>query len=260
MEDHHSSAVSRRDLLSLSTVALAGAVPLAVYPGSDTPALAAASPSQVHGHGHKPGVTPPEDLMREHGVLKSILLVYREGIRRIQRGEQVPVQPLHAAARIIRDFIERYHEYLEEKYVFPRLREAGRLRHTVSVLELQHKRGREVTARILASTHHSRASAHQRHALVSDMAAFIRMYEPHEAREDTVVFPVFRKVTPAREFARLGEVFEAEEHRRFGQRGFTAVVHRVADIEKALHIHDLSQFTPRKSSPHHHRHGRTSAR
>ncbi|MFC7380790.1 hemerythrin domain-containing protein [Sphaerisporangium rhizosphaerae] len=257
MEDHHSLAVSRRDLLGLSTVALAGAVPLAVFPGADIPALAAASPSQAHGH--KPGVTPPEDLMREHGVLKRVLLVYREGIRRIQRGEQVPAQQLHAAARIIRDFIERYHEYLEEKYVFPHLREAGRLRHTVAVLCQQHRRGREVTARILAATHHSRLSAHQRHALVSDMAAFIRMYEPHEAREDTVVFPVFRKVTPAREFARLGEVFEAEEHRRFGQRGFTAVVHRVTDIEKALRIHDLSQFTPRKSHPHP-QHGRSSAR
>ncbi|MFC4529466.1 hemerythrin domain-containing protein [Sphaerisporangium dianthi] len=250
--------MSRRDLLGLSTVALAGAVPLTVYPGSGT-ALAAESPSLVHGHGHKPRVTPPEDLMREHGVLKSILLVYREGIRRIQRGEQVPAQALHAAARVIRDFIEHHHEQLEEKYIFPRLREAGRLRHTITVLCLQHKRGREVTARILAATHHSAASAHQRNALVSDLAAFIRMYEPHEAREDTVVFPLFRKVTPARQFARLGEIFEAEEHRRFGHRGFTTVVHRVSDIEKALHIHDLSQFTPRKSSTYP-RHGRSSAR
>ncbi|MFD1112871.1 hemerythrin domain-containing protein [Sphaerisporangium aureirubrum] len=248
--------MSRRDLLGMSTVALAGAVPLAVYPGPGAPAHAA---EQVHGHGHKPGVTPPEDLMREHGVLKSVLLVYREGIRRIQRGEQVPGQPLHAAAQVIRDYIERHHEHLEEKYVFPRLREAGRLHRTVGILCQQHKRGREITARILAATRHPRASAHQRQALVSDMAAFIRMYEPHEAREDTVVFPVFRKVTPAGEFARLAEVFEAEEHRRFGQHGFTTMVHKVADIERALHIHDLSRFTPAKT-PSRHRHRRPSAR
>ncbi|WP_222708901.1 hypothetical protein [Nonomuraea sp. C10] len=37
-------------------------------------------------------VTPPEDLMREHGVLKRILLIYREGIRRINAGEPVPAQ------------------------------------------------------------------------------------------------------------------------------------------------------------------------
>src|SRR5512135_303022 len=29
-------------------------------------------------------VTPPEDLMREHGVLRRVLLIYEEGIRRIE--------------------------------------------------------------------------------------------------------------------------------------------------------------------------------
>ncbi|MEU6409230.1 hypothetical protein [Microbispora sp. NPDC046933] len=80
--------------------------------------------------------------------------------------------------------------------------------------------------------------------LVADMAAFVRMYEPHEAREDTVVFPAFRGVVPAKEFLRLAEVFEDEEHRRFGPRGFEGVVDQVADIEKALGIYDLSRFTP----------------
>jgi hypothetical protein len=36
-------------------------------------------------------VAPPEDLMREHGVLKRVLLVYREVIRRVDAHEEVPV-------------------------------------------------------------------------------------------------------------------------------------------------------------------------
>ncbi|WP_433424097.1 hypothetical protein ACQP1V_17315 [Microtetraspora malaysiensis] len=75
--------------------------------------------------------------------------------------------------------------------------------------------------------------------------AFIRMYEPHEAREDTVVFPAFRDVVPPARFRDLGEIFEDEEHRRFGPSGFTGVVNQVADIEKSLGIYNLSQFTPR---------------
>ena len=35
------------------------------------------------------------------------------------------------------------------------------------------------------------------------MQAFDRMYEPHEAREDTVVFPAFRQIVPAGELAGL---------------------------------------------------------
>ncbi|CFE82960.1 Uncharacterised protein [Mycobacterium tuberculosis] len=76
------------------------------------------------------------------------------------------------------------------------------------------------------------------------MAAYIRMFEPHEAREDTVVFPALRDVMSAVEFRDMAETFEDEEHRRFGEAGFQSVVDKVADIEKSLGIYDLSQFTP----------------
>ncbi|WP_226899181.1 hemerythrin domain-containing protein [Nonomuraea phyllanthi] len=194
--------------------------------------------------GEEEEVTPPEDLMREHGVLKRVLLIYREGIRRIRRDQQVPARELHAGAGIIRNFIEEYHERLEERYVFPPLVKAGKLADTVSVLVTQHQRGRVLTGRILEATA-GPVSEQGRRELVADMGAFIKMYEPHEAREDTVVFPALRDVVPPAEFARMGEIFEDEEHRRFGAAGFTGVVQQVADIEKALGIYNLAQFTPR---------------
>ncbi len=68
------------------------------------------------------------------------------------------------------------------------------------------------------------------------------MHEPHEAREDTVVFPVC-EVLPAAEFRHLAEISEEEEHRRFGPAGFEGMVDKVADIGKSLGISDLSKFT-----------------
>ena len=41
--------------------------------------------------------------------------------------------------------------------------------------------------------------------LVAAMQAFVRMYEPREAREGTVIFPAFRRVVPAAE-AGLGRI------------------------------------------------------
>jgi hemerythrin-like domain-containing protein len=189
-------------------------------------------------------VTPPEDLMREHGVLKRVLLIYREGIRRLQAGDQAPAQALNASAGIIRSFIEDYHGHLEEQYVFPKLEQAGKLTDVTAVLRTQHQRGRVLTDRVLAATSGAAAPDQPaREALVQDMSAFIRMFEPHEAREDTVVFPALRDVVPAKEFRGLAETFEDEEHRRFGQAGFQGVVDKIADIEKGLGIYDLSQFT-----------------
>lgn len=79
--------------------------------------------------------------MREHGVLKRVLLCYREMTRRIQAGQRVEAPDLHDAALIIHDFIEGFHEGLEEGYVFPRLRAAGVLTGTLTTLLVQHGAG-----------------------------------------------------------------------------------------------------------------------
>src|SRR5207247_9396732 len=64
-------------------------------------------------------VSPPEDLMREHGVLKRILLIYGEAIRRLGAKQDFPPDALATAAGIIRSFVEDYHAKLEEDFLFP---------------------------------------------------------------------------------------------------------------------------------------------
>src|SRR5262249_41514027 len=66
------------------------------------------------------GVSTNEDLMREHGVLKRLLLLHEEIIRRIQAKQDFPLQTVTDVATIIRKFIEDYHEKLEEDHLFPR--------------------------------------------------------------------------------------------------------------------------------------------
>ena len=84
-------------------------------------------------------VSPAEDLMREHGVLKRVLLVYEEAVRRITANEELPAEAVMDSANIIRTFIEDYHEQLEEKFLFPRFKKAGKLTDLVDVLLQQHQ-------------------------------------------------------------------------------------------------------------------------
>ncbi len=190
-------------------------------------------------------VSPAEDLMREHGVLKRVLLVYREAVRRLRRNEDLPPQALADAAGIIRNFIEDYHEKLEEDFLFPRFRKAGMLVDLVDVLMAQHKAGRQLTDTSLQmATIASLKSADDRRRLAQSLSQFVRMYEPHEAREDTVLFPALKKIISPHEYGALGEEFEDKEHELFGEEGFEAMVDKVAGIEKTLGIYDLSQFTP----------------
>jgi hemerythrin-like domain-containing protein len=183
-------------------------------------------------------VSPNEDLMREHGVLVRCLVIYREAMRRIDAKQQIPPAVIPGTAKLIRDFVENYHEKLEEEQLFPRFRKAGRLVELVNVLETQHQKGRGVTDRILES-------AGRPQELRSYLEMFVRMYEPHEAREDTVLFPGFRKIVSPKEYDALGDQFEEKENKLFGANGFEKNVSRVAELEKALGIYDLAQFTPR---------------
>jgi hemerythrin-like domain-containing protein len=196
-----------------------------------------------------PAVIPPDDdLMREHGVLKRVLLCYREMIARVQAGAPLHAEDLRDAALIIHDYIEGFHEGLEEGYVFPRLVDAGRLAGTVTTLLVQHARGRVITQFLLReTTAKGVASPGTPARLAAAMQAFDRMYEPHEAREDTVVFPAFRQILPAAELTDLGQYFAELQQQQFGTDEFAAMVARVASIEQHLGIYDLAQFTPQVS-------------
>ena len=190
-------------------------------------------------------VSPNEDLMREHGVLRRLLLVYEEVDRRIGDSKPVPPPLLSHAAHLIRRFIEDYHERLEEDHVFPRLVKAGKLVSLTKVLQQQHDAGRRLTDRILrqagdASLPMGKAGQ----PLRDDLHLFIRMYRPHAAREDTELLPALHGIMTAKEYEAMGDQFEDRERELFGKEGFERIVGEVTELEKALGIDDLSQFTP----------------
>ena len=185
-----------------------------------------------------------EDLMREHGVLNRILLIYEEGLRRLRDKKEVTPDVFLKPATLVRKFVEDYHERLEEKFIFPEFEKAKKLADLVKVLKEQHEAGRKVTDVILRNADKDQFRKEDaRKELVRSCEAFIRMYRPHEAREDTVLFPALHKIVPAKRLKELGEQFEKEEDRLFGEEGFEKTVEQVAGIEKQLGIYDLSQFT-----------------
>jgi hemerythrin-like domain-containing protein len=207
--------------------------------------LRGAEKEKKEGEGEIP-VGPPEDLMREHGVLKRVLLIYGEALGRLYAKQDFPPDALADAAGIIRNFVEDYHEKLEEDFLFPRFEKANQLVDLVKVLRTQHQAGRRVTDITLRFANlQSVKNDSERAQLINSMQQFIRMYNPHEAREDTVLFPAFRKIVSPHEFDSLGEDFEKKEDELFGEDGFEKVVDRVAGIEKRLGIYDLAQFTPK---------------
>jgi hemerythrin-like domain-containing protein len=189
-------------------------------------------------------ISPVEDLMREHGVLSRALLIYDEILHRIDGNKEFPREAPTGTAQLIRRFVENYHEKLEENYLFPRFEKAGKLVDFVKVLLEQHQAGRRLTTQILAFPPKP-LTLKEQISLKSNLHAFCRMYRPHKAREDTVLFPAFRTIVSPKEFDSLGESFEVKEEELFGEGGFEKIVDEVTGIEKKLGIFELSQFTAR---------------
>jgi len=192
-------------------------------------------------------ISPAEDLMREHGLLNRILLIYDHHVHLLSAKKPFDGSILVSSADIVRHFVEEYHEKLEEDYLFPRFRKAKKLVSLVDTLQTQHKAGREITAKIreLAGTASLKYVSADGDRLADALRAFLRMYRPHEAREDTVLFPAFRSIVSKHEYAALGEDFEKKEEQLFGEEGFFKVVDQVAGLEKRLGMYDLAQFTPK---------------
>jgi hemerythrin-like domain-containing protein len=184
--------------------------------------------------------------MREHGVLSRCLLIYGEIIARIWKGTKYAPEVLADTAGLIRRFIEEYHEKLEENYIFPQFEKAGKLVGLVKTLLEQHQAGRRLTEDItkLASSE-GIENRDQRRQLAQYLRLFTRMYRPHKAREDTILFPAFHTIVSPKEYGSLGDIFEDKEQTLFGKNGFEKIVEEVASLEKRMGIYELSQFTPK---------------
>ena len=190
-------------------------------------------------------VSPPEDLMQEHGLLNRILLIYDHCRTSLVNKQSFDPAVLFNSAGIIRTFVEDYHEKQEENYLFPRFKKAHQLTDLVDTLLQQHYAGRKITDQITQLTKQTTRTDSEDQKLIELLTSFNSMYRPHEAREDTVLFPAFRKIVSQHEYDSLGEEFENNEHKLFGEGGFEMMVGKVADIEKQLGIYELAQFTPK---------------
>ena len=190
-------------------------------------------------------VTATEDLMREHGVLRRALFIYSEAAARLRGSfSSIPPDALQRTAKLFRAFGEDYHEKkLEEAYIFPAVKKVGgEAARYPDILIAQHERGRAITEYILTVTTGAKIDAASAEPLASALESLVRMYRPHAAREDTIVFPAWKQILTAKQLDEMNDKFEDIEHEQFGEDGFEKAVREIGEIEAELGLNDLAQF------------------
>lgn len=180
-------------------------------------------------------ISPTEDLMREHGLLNRMFLIYDHFLI---YPNGITLFFVKKVAKLIRYFVEDYHEKMEEKYIFPRVIALGnsKQKKLVKTLVSQHHSGRKLTSSILRSK--NIILVQQR------VKQFLTMYRAHESREDTEIFEFWRKNTCATLLKSIGEKFETSEEELLGKNGYHKILQKVISIETKLNINRLENFNP----------------
>ncbi len=185
--------------------------------------------------------------MREHGVIRRALLVYYEVIPKLrQNPSSIDAAALQQTAKLFRTFGEDYHErMLEEQHIFPLIRKQSKAMSVYAdILIEQHNRGREITDYVLAVTSSGKISSVHTEPLAKGFDSFVLMYQNHAAREDTIVFPAWKKNFTDKQLDEIGDQFEDIEHKMVGKDGFEDAEKKISGIEASLGFADLAQFTP----------------
>jgi len=178
-----------------------------------------------------------EDLFgAQHAAVGRMLLIYREMVRRIKNDQPIPPEALEKTLRISREFMQNFHEKLEEKYVFPRFVAAGAQRELVEILLKQHREGGKVLDELIAV---AREKVPDRARTAALLSSLIQIYRPHKEREDAVLFPALAGLLTPLQYGELRRDLGAEETKVFGKNGLRDTVNEVAATEKLLGIYEL---------------------
>ncbi|HTY91404.1 MAG TPA: hemerythrin domain-containing protein [Methanocella sp.] len=194
--------------------------------------------------------SPMEDLMREHGVIERIFLIYQRILEKSITGQEIDISVINRASHIVDRYISNHHEHNEENYIFPKFREANYIVELVDTLEHQHDVSRELNHQIMdLSSQSADISQEDLVRLLDRCGMFINMYLPHISRENTILFPTFFDIVSNEYIQEVKERMEDEEEQVLGDTGFRGLIGRVSELEKKIGCYELSQYTAYLKEP-----------
>ncbi len=203
--------------------------------------MAGLAPQSEAASTQEHGVGAIETLMRGHGLLLRALIIYDVIKNRIVKGQETEPSLVLDTAAVIHNYLEGFHEMVEEKYIFAPMENKKVGFAAIQELKVQHGSGFELTHRI--------ANLAKAGTLKAELAGYLGdfnvMYRHHSAYEDTIIFPSFEAMGTREDLTELAATVAAEEKKVLGHKGFDDFVNQIAHVEKKLGIYELSSSTPK---------------
>jgi len=175
-------------------------------------------------------VPPPEDLFREHAVLRRLLNLFDECARITSAGGRYDTRIVVDAAQLFAKFGAGYHAKIEERFIFPIFRHRG-YADVVDNLQREHSVATDHVRAIISLGQHGDQSA-----LARAMPEFTWLYRRHTAHEDLALFSHLREVvgSTSKEWRVLCDRMEEFKYKIGGPNAFDDAEATLRSLEMPL--------------------------
>jgi hemerythrin-like domain-containing protein len=188
------------------------------------------------------GLSATEGLLREHGVLDRILMLYETVIGQMAQGQAANVGIIAQATYVMRQYLEDHHAPFEHQYIYGLAAKNQKLPGIVNELIKQHKISRQLTDRIRKLATEAGSNAEQNKELITLCRAQVNMMRPHAAMEATLIFPALDRM--GAEAEKLHNMVGQRDKEQFGGDALQIFGSRMDQLEAQVGINDIKQFTP----------------
>lgn len=173
-----------------------------------------------------------EDLMYEHALLDRIILLLEHiNIKLVDDLDiSKKMEQIIILITIVKDFIENFHEKMEEKYIFPYFSKHEKYKEYINILIFQHIESNKITNKIIEYAKENNKE------LNSMIHQFIYMYRAHANRENTIIFKKIKKIIPIDEYKKISEKMDLLEDEQFGKGAYDKFLKMIIDIENYYNL------------------------
>lgn len=188
-----------------------------------------------------------EKILQKNGILRRILLIFERIIRILNNKNYGEME--------INDTFEKLDKtcYLIDYYYGELLQiteamvysifEKTKYYSLIRVLKHQQNVGRELI-RVLKELSKQKHDSGNISGTIRAISDYTYMYRAIMSREDTIIVSLIRKVLDPLEFVNLSYDFKIEVLKHYGKSWKKNILEKIIDIERALGIESLSQYTP----------------
>ncbi len=186
------------------------------------------------------GLSPIETLMEGHGLLIRCYVLYDVMIDGIENKKTIDPKWVLRTTNVIKDYLEGFHEKMEEEYIFAPMEKAKVHYKSIQELKMQHGVGFSITDKIIELAKNDKLNQE----LCKNLKSFGQMYRYHSAWEDTIIFPAFNDLENNKYMADLAATFDVEKRKILGTLGFDSFIKTVIDVEEEMKVFGLPHWTP----------------